>query len=266
MSAPDDDETDAIIASIDDISETVLYTDSKEWDTINAKSNLHKLLINRIKDEEKAKREKERQESIERKEREWKAFEDEGDKLFNDMINNFENMLDGEDKVKHLNIIYGYYGTIDIDAEEVMKKYGNDIQKYLVPWIKTEFQDGRLFNKTLWKPFRDMDTYSSMFYAYKKIFKYENYYFQLSINLECYTDECKYCNRYINYKCKYCNDIDECDDEDECICNNDDIYNNIIHFELALYGWKDDITNKSFCKMKTLSSDFMMLKEQWNRK
>jgi hypothetical protein len=266
MSAQDDDESEKLFASINDISDVVLYSDSKEWFPINAKSTAYNVIKNKIKKYKEIKLEEERREDMESKAREWKKFEDKGDKLFNYMINNFYNMLDGDDNVKHFNIIYGYYGTIDIDEDEVMKNYGIDIQKSLVPWIKNEFQDGRLFDKTLWKPFRDMDTYSTMFYAYKKFFKYDKYYFQLSIDAGCGIDECKYCNRYINTECKYCNDIEDCE-EDKCICNNSHTYdNNVVHFELALYGWKDDITNKSFSKMKIMPSDFMMLEEQWNRK
>ena len=262
MSASDDDETDAIIASIDDISETVLYTDSKEWDAINAKSNLNTFLINKIKNEEIAKREEESQKSIEVENGEWEGFEYEGDKLFNKMINNFENMIDGDDKVKHLNIKYGYNGVIKINNDVIMEKYGDDIQKSLVPWIKNELHDGRLFDKTFWKPFRIMYINTSMLYAYKKIFKYNKYYFQLSLNSFCNRDECKYCDKYL------------------CCCDRDITYNNyynnytddsnidFICFELALYGWKD--YNSSISLLRNISRitelNYMMIEEQWNRR
>lgn len=58
---------------------------------------------------------------------------------------------------------------------------------------------------------------SEMYYSYKILFKYNIYYFQLSIYPYCEINNCK------------------------CYIGNED--NSIPHFILALYGWIDNISN-----------------------
>ena len=46
----------------------------------------------------------------------------------------------------------------------------DEIEKELVTWIKKELIEGRLCNKQLWKPFRNNNTLTTMYYGYRKIF------------------------------------------------------------------------------------------------
>ncbi len=56
-------------------------------------------------------------------------------------------------------------------------------------------KEGRLFNKTLWKPFRNNNILYTMYYGYRKLFNYKQYIFHLSIEEYCELDEF-YCNIY----------------------------------------------------------------------
>jgi len=137
----------------------------------------------------------------------WKEFLIEGDLLFNYMYNNFNNMFNNESLINLFDIRPARY---EICIEDII---GEDeyipIQNELILWIKNENIEGRLFNKALWKPFRDQQTFTSMYLGYRIIFCYKQFYFQLSISSQCW-----------NYT--FCNDTSK----------------NSIHFELSLYGWK----------------------------
>lgn len=151
----------------------------------------------------------------------WDRFINEGDVLYNYMITNFENMLNG-DKIKHFCINDGIYRRIK-DTDEMNNEMSDDIQKELIPWIRKEFQEGRLFNKEIWTPFRNKNTSTTMYYGYRKLFYYDKYIFQLSLEEYCELDECLYCNPN-NVITNICSE-------------------NSQHFCLALYGWKEDGSN-----------------------
>ena len=99
----------------------------------------------------------------------WSKFLLQADELYNYMINNFDTMFEGISIIKHFEIREGYYLYIT-DLEELTSNYGEDIQKNLIPWIKKEKEENRLFDKTLWKPFRDQEYLSFMYYGYRKLF------------------------------------------------------------------------------------------------
>ena len=141
----------------------------------------------------------------------WERLAKEGDELFEHLINNYENMLDGEDKVKHFDVLVGFYQHMD-DASEIKEKYSFELQRELVPWIKKEFQKNELFKIENWKPFRDPDTYLYMFLGYRNLFQYKHYIFRLSLSSDCDNDDCIYCEPGVN-KSNFC---------------------------LAIYGWKDE--------------------------
>ena len=86
----------------------------------------------------------------------WDRFLIEGKELFEYMKNNFDNMFDGDAKIKHFEIRDEI--CYDYGSQELNQVFGKEIQKQLVPWIKREFEDNRLFNNTLWRPFRDRYT------------------------------------------------------------------------------------------------------------
>jgi hypothetical protein len=142
----------------------------------------------------------------------WKSVAKEGNELFEYLIQNYYNMLDGEDKIKHFDVGFGWYWLIG-DAFKIKMKDSDEIQHELIPWIKREFNEGELFKKKNWKPFRNQDTIIYMFLGYKRLFQFKHYYFQLTLSSDCEND---------TINCKYCQKED---------------YGN--HFGVALYGWKD---------------------------
>jgi hypothetical protein len=192
----------------------------------------------------------------------WDRFLVEGELLFQYMKDNFNNMFEGDAKIKHFNIRNEM--CYDHGSHELNQVFGKEIQKELVPWIKKELEDNRLFNNTLWKPFRDIYTLHDMYLGYRKLFLFRpnydsypdllesnilrpeinikgTYYFQLSIDAECYEDICMDCD----------NDITN-------------MYNK--HFELVLYNWIDDKTNKLyFNKFGPILSDNLMPQMSWEQ-
>ena len=140
----------------------------------------------------------------------WEEFLIQGDILYNYMINNFENMFDSDKIIKHFHIRPGLFEIGWYDADEINEKYGDDIQKELIPWIRKEFETNRLFDKNKWKPFRDQDAFVDMYLGYRIMFPYKHYYFQLAIDDFC--GDCIYCK------------------------NNE----NRTHFQLSLWGWKEE--------------------------
>ncbi len=77
----------------------------------------------------------------------WDRFLIEGEYLYNYMIINFENMFD-RNIIKHFCINDGIYRHIK-DTDKMNNEMADNIQKELFPWIKKEYQEGRLFDKTL---------------------------------------------------------------------------------------------------------------------
>ena len=134
----------------------------------------------------------------------------EGDILFNSMITNYQEMFNPNMTVKHYCI--RDEGVYDNGSKEVSDKYDDEIQKVLVPWIQNEHESGRLFTKTLWKPFRDRYAPNQMILGYKNLFTFKHYYFRVVLECGCFPEECKYCDG-----------------------NTDNV-----HFELIIYGWKDE--------------------------
>jgi hypothetical protein len=157
----------------------------------------------------------------------------------------------------------------DYGSQELNQVFGKEIQKELVPWIKKELEENRLFDKTLWRPFRDVYTITDMYLGYRKLFPFrpdyetypellENtilppeinikgtYYFQLAIDAECYEETCNDC---INNTYNHCN-------------NNLKGYNK--HFEIVLYNWFDEKTNKLYFERRIpILSDNLIHQHRW---
>jgi hypothetical protein len=144
----------------------------------------------------------------------WNEFLEEGDELYTFMVNNFENMFDGESIIKHFDIRRFYFSEVNTAVDMLDDEEYTDIQKELSTWVKKEKQEGRLFDKTLWKPFRDFDLIE-MYNGYRKLFQYKHYYFQLGMETVCMIKDCPYCDP----------------EEDETASK---------HFVLEIYGWEGE--------------------------
>ena len=167
----------------------------------------------------------------------WDEFLEKGDTMFQYMIHNYDSMFNDNMYVKHFNIRDD--GIYDLGTKQIKNTYDDEIQTTLVPWIQAEYESGRLFTKTLWKPFRDSYTLIDMYLGYRVMFIFKQYVFQLSIDIDCIPEECKYC------------------DGDE--------FNT--HFELVLWGWKD--AQSEFLQPDhtfIIPSDNYMPEKQWNMK
>jgi hypothetical protein len=167
----------------------------------------------------------------------WKSHVEEGKKLYDYLITNFHDMFDG-DIIKHFN--FRYVSPLNIPyINEIKDKYLNIIQPELIFWIKNEFNDNCIFDNNNWKPFRDRYEIDLMYLGYKKLFQYKQYYFQLAIESDILDDR---------VDCKYCKKGDS-----------------LIHFELALYGWKDEKNDKIQPYNEfIINLDCMMPEKDWN--
>jgi hypothetical protein len=146
----------------------------------------------------------------------WNRFLQEGEILFEYMTQNFETFFDGDSKLSHFNVRDA--GIYDIGSQEVLEKYDLEIQKKLSVWIRNEYDSGRLFVKTDWKPFRDAYDMTYAYLGYRRLFQFKQYYFQLAIESECARLDCEW-------------------------CPNDDYYMRCEHFSVELYGWKNEDSN-----------------------
>ena len=168
----------------------------------------------------------------------WQGFVEDGEESFNYMINNFHTMFDGNSVIKHFIISYGLY-EVDKEANNLNSTIGTEIQKEIVLWIRKEYEDGRLLEKNLWKPFRDDKIIHDSYYGYRKMIQYGNYYFQLRLDKYCELTKCKYCDK-----------------EENCV-----------NFQLALYGWMNNSCDKLQPHNRiTIPSDMIMPDYYWNLK
>ncbi len=147
----------------------------------------------------------------------WDRFLVEGDALFEYMIHNFEQMIDGFCHIKHFVIRSGESAASD-SVDELNESQLKDIETELVPWIKHEYENQRLFDKLQWKPIMDPCHHCYMFLGYKHMFKFKQYYFQLALEEAC----------------------EQCTHEDA----KQPLFIVTPHFELALYGWEIDGSDK----------------------
>ena len=162
---------------------------------------------------------------------------EEAEESYEHMIHNYNDMFD-DDTIKHFDIRYASPMAIG-RADDVKEQFGNEIHKELLLWIHSEHESGRLFKRVNWKPFRDRHTLVDVHLGYYKLFAYKNNYFHLGVETELY--EC-------GPECRFCNNGDSS-----------------IHFELKLYGWKDDSSDMIHSQNKiTILPDNLMPEIDWN--
>jgi hypothetical protein len=160
----------------------------------------------------------------------WDKFVIEGDVLYEYMVHNYESMYNG-DCIIDFFIMNGIY-WLSSEANMLDEKYNISIQSNLVCWIQNEYNEARLLNKENWKPFREHENLTSMYYGYKILYEYNNYIFQLGL-------------------------INDCNDNgDHCV-----------HFILSLFGWGNETDEyvKRYM-INELPIDKIMPEQYWNRK
>ena len=164
--------------------------------------------------------------------REKIEWEEEGDTLFNYMINNFDDLFEYKNdkkQIKYFDLHKGYWASTD-EIDELEETCFNDIHTQLVSWIQNEFESKELFEYLNWRPFRDQESFNYMILGYRKFFIYKQYYFQLSLMTYYYS-------------------------------NNDDDK----RFVAALCGWKEE--NKPFLQpfnCYKITSDNKIQDNIWN--
>jgi hypothetical protein len=172
----------------------------------------------------------------------WIRIVQQGKRYFGYMIHNFKSMFDRETRIKHFDILPFRYGQ---DVDELKELYSDEIQKELVPWIKKEYEEGRLTNYIYWKNSRGAE-YNDIYFGYRKLFEYKEYYYQLSFNFGC-------------------EDCDECKD-----CRDSVLKSHIFHFELIYYDNAKEIDERGkkciSTQDKYFQPDMMITDNYWKRK
>ena len=111
----------------------------------------------------------------------WVSFEKEGEELYEYLTRHFECLFEPTGAIKYFDMRYTFYPTYDY-YEGVKKEIGKQVHKEIIPWIHEERRTGRLFDNRNWKPFRDQDVLTSMYYGYRPLFVFHDFfYFQLVI-------------------------------------------------------------------------------------
>ena len=174
----------------------------------------------------------------------WEPIVEEADELFEYLLHNYDNMLDGEDKVKHFDVLYGRNLYMDA-ASEIRETYHYEIQRELVPWIKNEFQTGELFKMENWRLYRDRWAMSTMYLGYRKLIIFKQFLLQLTMSFYCDNDV---------YKCDYCEKKDYCGNA----------------FSVALYGWTDinkvEPCNQECAYICNDPNDLMIPESHWTER
>lgn len=138
----------------------------------------------------------------------WEECVKKGKKLYQCMIDTFDNSFDKSGKIIDFRIYHVYDATF-LEAEHlVIDGFKDDIHEQLLPWIHEEHQSGRLFQQKDWKPFRDPYNVVFTYYGYRKLFVYNKYYLQLVV-------------------------------DDWAIPVDDHTMKRTVTFHLRVYGWKE---------------------------
>ena len=167
--------------------------------------------------------------------RRWEEFVEEGNELYNYMINNFNDMIDDK-SIRHFDVEIGRYHMLRY-IDDVKDTYFYDIQKEIIPWIKKEASK-ELFKYDNWMPFRDPDVLTIMFLGYRKMFQFKQYIFQLTITADCNNETCDNCKLGEPFATK--------------------------HFSVALYGWREENkVNIQPSDSMPLSEDNIMSDSSW---
>lgn len=111
----------------------------------------------------------------------WRECNREALKRFNYMLAHFEEMFESETTIKdfYVNPLTEQCFSYE-DEHNII--HGAEIQKQLIPWIRKELSENRLFNDNYWKPFPDYLCRDYMYLCYRKMFIFNDSYFQLVLN------------------------------------------------------------------------------------
>lgn len=104
-----------------------------------------------------------------------------GEELYEYFIHHFDDLFEPTGAIRRFNMRYTWYDTMPF-YEEVYKRCGKKVHREIILWIREEQRTGRLFDKKLWKPCLDQDSFHSIYYGYRKLFFFHDFfYFQLII-------------------------------------------------------------------------------------
>lgn len=140
--------------------------------------------------------------------RRLKQYRNDGNDLYNYMYSQLNMNLEQYNTIKYFEI-RDFPNMSYRRLDEVIKDYEKIIQPKLLQWIQNERTSGRLFDKTNWRVYSEVWDYTRVYIGYHVLFPYDQYYFQLVFDFF--------------YNCTH----QPSDDGNE------------LHFQLALYGWKD---------------------------
>ena len=121
----------------------------------------------------------------------WDRFVEHGQYLFKRTTREYDTMLEGDSIVKHIGFRVSGYEHIDRKIlDTIVRENGEPIQRELVPWIRAQHKGHMLFSPINWKPVNDMYVFIDMYMGYRKVFRYQQYYFQLSLSEGCHCADC----------------------------------------------------------------------------
>jgi hypothetical protein len=156
----------------------------------------------------------------------WPEHLEKGDMLFKYMTENLDSMLDETIFSKDFYIVGGLF-ALEGYSDKIHERYGDEIQTYVIPWIRKEYEEKRLFDRSLWRVFRDAGWINTTYLGYKKMLKFRNYLFQLIIDVGYYN----------------------------------------IHFELAVYDCEHEFDDSLIPGLfGPIPDDMMFPEEVWKRK
>jgi hypothetical protein len=155
-----------------------------------------------------------------------------GEELFNTMCLNLKDMLE----LKHFDI-FDITNFQNYNSSALKETDAHLILPLLSAWLQEEIKG--LIDHVLWRPFRC--NYNDMYYAYKKLFRYKHYYFQLIIDTDGEAEEkCDFLVKCTDYNMQHSTKYDaNYSSKYDTQCSNCGNVHHI-HFSLMMRGWRDN--------------------------
>lgn len=145
----------------------------------------------------------------------WNRFEREADEAYSYLVANMDRMIEGE-RIPHFSIQPSWNGSTVGYYEQIKQAHQKEIEGVVLTWIRRERDAGRLLIRMNWQPYRHSVDHTASYLGYHGLFCFNDYVFQLSVDLYEWDDDCR-----------------------DCVSSHRE--EDIPHFEAMVYGRKGEV-------------------------
>ena len=112
-------------------------------------------------------------------------FLEEAETFYTHLVENIDDET-SEERILPIEYIGSFWDRdyeCDSYAEEVEQRYGEPLKRAYQRWLCEERACGRLLDRACWQIYRDHRTIVSCYLGYRRLFVYEQHYFQVSYDM-----------------------------------------------------------------------------------